>query len=237
MNCSKISVILIMFICLVCTTIQGKSQDLTISKAAETTIVMRADFMTNTEKIRDIMNSIIKQNSISLATFQKLNAAFIKNKQIFEKYGDDKSVLMLLFGNGGYYDHMHDFDLFEKVVEKISSNVQKSTENIDDHSFETAVAMSQLLWPVVRNNATWSQWLIEIVMDITETAPMSMVKYLHVCSSEEFNTVVDKLVMLCQVPERKDVLENELIKIKNSENKYREIIDKFIHNFDNICSE
>jgi len=191
-----------------------------------------ADCIANTKQIRENMTRISENKKVSQSDLQRLHTALRKNQEFYQNSEKYQNIRELLFGHGE--KRFNDYDLFYKFTDVLLMYAQKK---LDTNSFATAVWLPTLLRDVLSDNAELGEYWIEIAMDFALAAPFTMVKYLDVCSQNEFDLFFLRLTFLYEFPSKRKELESELIKISAKEKKYAEIIEKIIRHINKDCIE
>jgi len=238
MNANKnIRILLVVFLCLTCQIVWCRSQNSSaalsiegIQQAAPT----EAECAAIAQEIRELMKILSEQDAASPEILQKLEVALEKNRLFYEGVGDRQNSRSLLFGSGMYKQESEDYAIFLKTIKVLFANAKSKN---DIFSFATASRMVNLLWPVVRNNVEWSEYLEDLTADLALDAPQTMVKYLAQSAPDEFNSFMAGLMILCERPDRRAKLDDELIQLDINEDQYIHIIEKIRSKLDVSCSK
>lgn len=222
---------IILFICLFNEAIWcAQKNDLNMSSADIGQRLTEAECMANTKQIRDIIKRMSENKKVSRSILQNMHTALDKNRVCFEKSKENGNLSETLFGEG--IAGIDDYDLFWKVKDVFILNVK---EKLDTKSFAASVWMSTSLRNVVQDNAEWSEYLYEIVIDFALASPLTMVKYLYECPQDEFDSTFSWLEWIYDAQEKRKELESALVQISVNEKKYAKTVDRIINRMKEDC--
>lgn len=226
-KCTKRECMLVVFIIFsfdICLAVIGESGNRieTLHVAEEGAITqIEVDGTMIGQHVRENMKELIKQGISSNESLNRLVRLLESNRILFDMEGDGPNIQVSIFGTASYKE---DYDLFRNTIDVLSTDARN---RVGSTSFAATARIVDLVRPIVRYDAEWSEYMDWVIIDLSLDAPKAMVEYLTGCSTDEFRIVMSDLSFVCEIDELRERLDNELKKLDAiDEGGYTRTIEK-----------